>query len=304
MALKGKSNEEKIWNFLKEKGLNDFGAAALMGNLYAESGLKPCNLQNTYEKKLGFSDTQYTAAVDSGKYTGFIRDCAGYGIAQWTHWSRKEALLEYAKSCGASIGDLEAQLGYLYNELSRSFASVLKVLKTASSVREASDVVLLKFERPADQSEAAKQRRASYGQKYYDMFAAKSAPTLTMTTTIPNDRVYTVKRGDTLSKIAAKYNLTYKELAAYNGITNHNLITVGQAIRIPAWEPKIGDIVRFNGNVHYSNSSALIGKKCVGGKARIVGIRIGKKHPYQLVRIPSAGATVYGWVDAGTFTKA
>ena len=304
MALKGKNNEEKIWNFLKSKGLNDFGAAALMGNLYAESGLNPRNLQNTYECKLGLSDDEYTAAVDSGEYKNFVRDCAGYGLAQWTHWSRKEALLNHAKTCGASIGDLEAQLGYLYKELSRSFATVLKILKTALSVREASDVVLLKFERPADQSETAKQRRASYGQKYYDMFATKSAPTLTMTTTIPNDRVYTVKRGDTLAKIAAKYKLTVKELAESNGIKNPNLIRVGQAIRIPTWEPKIGDIVCFNGNVHYSNSSALIGKKCVGGKARIVGIRIGKKHPYQLVRIPSAGATVYGWVDAGTFTKA
>lgn len=303
MALKGKSNEEKIWNFLKEKGLNDFGAAALMGNLYAESGLSPRNLQNTYERKLGLNDDEYTAAVDSGRYKNFIRDCAGYGIAQWTHWSRKEALLNHAKTCGASIGDLEAQLGYLYKELSRSFASVLKTLKTASSVREASDVVLLKFERPADQSETAKQRRALYGQTYYDMFAAKKMQDLTESTTVGNN-IYTVKRGDTLAKIAAKYKLTVKELAESNGIKNPNLIRVGQAIRIPTWEPKIGDIVCFNGNVHYSNSSALIGKKCVGGKARIVGILIGKKHPYQLVRIPSAGATVYGWVDAGTFTKA
>ena len=33
------TNEEKIWRFLKDCGLNDYGAAGLMGNLYAESGL-------------------------------------------------------------------------------------------------------------------------------------------------------------------------------------------------------------------------------------------------------------------------
>lgn len=33
-----------IWDFLKNQGLNDFGIAGLMGNLYAESGLKPINL--------------------------------------------------------------------------------------------------------------------------------------------------------------------------------------------------------------------------------------------------------------------
>jgi hypothetical protein len=53
-----------------------------MGNLYAESGLRSNNLQNTYEKKLGMTDEQYTAAVDNGSYTNFVRDAAGYGLAQ------------------------------------------------------------------------------------------------------------------------------------------------------------------------------------------------------------------------------
>ena len=64
--LIGKTNEEKIWNYLRVEGLSACGAAGLMGNLYAESGLIATNLQNTYEKKLGYSDTAYTAAVDSG----------------------------------------------------------------------------------------------------------------------------------------------------------------------------------------------------------------------------------------------
>ncbi len=39
-------SEVFIWNFLKKKGLSDWGTAGLMGNLYAESGLKPTNLRN------------------------------------------------------------------------------------------------------------------------------------------------------------------------------------------------------------------------------------------------------------------
>ena len=89
MGLTGKTNEERIWNFLKGKGLSDHGVAGLMGNLYAESALNPHNLQNTYEKKLGYTDDAYTAAVDSGDYANFVRDSAGYGLAQWTYWSRK-----------------------------------------------------------------------------------------------------------------------------------------------------------------------------------------------------------------------
>ena len=175
MALTGKTNEEKIWNFLASKGLNAFGVAGLMGNLYAESALNPQNLQNTYEKKLGLSDAEYTAAVDSGSYTGFVRDSAGYGLAQWTYWSRKEALLAYAKAAKASIGDLETQLGFLFKELSEGYTSVLAVLKTATSVRQASDVVLTKYERPANQGESVQIKRASYGQSYYDKYAKATA---------------------------------------------------------------------------------------------------------------------------------
>ena len=176
MALTGKTNEEKIWNFLTSKGLNAFGVAGLMGNLYAESALNPQNLQNTYEKKLGLSDAEYTAAVDSGSYTGFVRDSAGYGLAQWTYWSRKEALLAYAKAAKASIGDLETQLGFLFKELSEGYTSVLAVLKRATSVRQASDVVLTKYERPADQSEAVQTKREGYGQTYYDKYAKAATP--------------------------------------------------------------------------------------------------------------------------------
>lgn len=169
--LAGKNNEEKIWNYLKGAGLNDFGTAGLMGNLYAESGLIPNNVENLYEKRLGVTDASYTAAVDSGKYQFFSTDKAGYGLAQWTYCSRKAELLDYAQCCRKSIGDLEMQLDFLMKELREDYKAVLAVLKTAGSVRAASDTVLLKFERPADQSETAKKRRASFGQKYYDRYA-------------------------------------------------------------------------------------------------------------------------------------
>lgn len=57
--------------------------------------------------------------------------------------------------------------------------------------------------------------------------------TVQQPTTSPTATVYTVKRGDTLSAIARKYGTTYKVLAAYNGISNPNVIYVGQKIKIP-----------------------------------------------------------------------
>jgi len=161
-----------IWDFLLLKLGNAYGVAGVMGNLRAESALRPTNLQNTYEKSLGMTDAQYTAVVDSGAYSNFIRDSAGYGLAQWTYWSRKQALLEYARAQGKSIGDLGMQLGFLWKEMSENYAALVATLKAADSVKAASDAVLTKYERPADQGESARVKRAAYGQEYYDKFAA------------------------------------------------------------------------------------------------------------------------------------
>lgn len=170
MSLKGNTNEEKIWNYLLGKGLTKAGTAGLMGNLYAESGLRPNNLQNSYEKSLGYTDESYTAAVDNGTYGNFVKDSAGYGLAQWTYWSRKQNMLNFHKAAKKSIGDLETQLDFLMKELS-GYKSLLNLLKSTSSLQAASDAVLTQFERPADMSAAAKARRAGYGQTYYDKYA-------------------------------------------------------------------------------------------------------------------------------------
>ena len=71
-------NELTIHDYLQKKGLNEYGIAGLMGNLFAESGLNPRNLQNSYENVLGMNDNAYVAAVDNGTYTNFVQDKAGF----------------------------------------------------------------------------------------------------------------------------------------------------------------------------------------------------------------------------------
>ena len=165
------TEERTIWDKLISAGMTKAGTAGLMGNLYAESALNPKNLQQTYEKSLGYSDESYTAAVDSGKYTNFVHDSAGYGLAQWTFWSRKQALLNYANDNGVSIGDLNMQIAFLIKELKTGYSAVWKILCTASDVKTASDAVMCQYECPADVSASARTKRAGFGRKYYDMFA-------------------------------------------------------------------------------------------------------------------------------------
>ena len=70
MALRGKDIAEKVWNFLTDAGINEYGTAGLMGNIQAESGMNPKNLENLCEKRLKeagkpyCTDETYTAAVD------------------------------------------------------------------------------------------------------------------------------------------------------------------------------------------------------------------------------------------------
>lgn len=173
---KADDSEKIIWDYLLKKIGNAYGVAGLMGNMYAESGLRANNLQNSYEKKLNITDVEYTRLVDNNAYPDFVKDKAGYGLAQWTFWSRKEALLKFARDKGKSIGDLQMQMEFLWKELNTGYQAVLIVLQNAENVREASDAVLLWYERPADQSDSVQKKRAGYGQSYYEKYAGDNVP--------------------------------------------------------------------------------------------------------------------------------
>ena len=162
---------QNIEDFLIPSIQNPYGVAGLMGNLYAESGLRPDNLQDTYEAALGYTDAAYTQAVDAGSYPDFASDRAGYGLAQWTTPERKAALLTLAKTRGTSVADVKLQAEFLCQELQERFPAVLTALQNASSVSEASNAVLFHFEAPADQSEAVQAQRAAFGNAYYSRYA-------------------------------------------------------------------------------------------------------------------------------------
>ena len=164
-------NEEIIWDFFKSKGLNDYACAGIVGNAYAESGCSPTNLENMYEQRFGMSDNEYMNAVDNGTYTNFVHDCAGWGIFQFTYFTLKQGLLDYARQTNRSIGNINMQLEYSWLLFEKNYGGMLKKLRSATSVLQASNAVLLDFECPADQSLAVQQKRANLGQKYYNKYA-------------------------------------------------------------------------------------------------------------------------------------
>ena len=206
-----------IWDYLSKKGLNDYAVAGLMGNLYCESALRPNNLQNSFETKEGWTDKSYTTAVNNGTYKNFVHDKAGYGLAQWTFWSRKQALLYFAQKKGVSIDDQRMQLDFLWEELG-AYEHVMKVLSKANSIKEASNVVLREYEKPAvvvnnDKAGITKalNARTSAGKEFYDKFSTNS------TASEKKSSGYFVQYGAFSSKNNAKkrlYNVESRGLEA------------------------------------------------------------------------------------------
>ena len=155
-------NEKVIWDFLLRYVENAYGTAAIMGNLMAESSLNPKCVTGT-------KDPDYVEKADAGTID-FIHDGHAFGLAQWCFWSRKEKLFNYAKERGQSIGELNMQLDFLWSELQNNYPQTLSMMKSATSIREASDAFMTRYEKPGDQSETMKKRRSDYGQKFFQQF--------------------------------------------------------------------------------------------------------------------------------------
>lgn len=179
MAIIRNTYTDALFNGLMAAGCTIYGACGAMGNIYAESGANPRNLENLCEKRLNYkyTDDTYTTAVDSGEISRdlFLHPLGdsrqyGYGFCQWTSAGRKAGLYDLVKSKGVSIGDPDTQVEFMLKELQQSYKSVLQVLKTAISVQEASDIFLVKFEVPANTGSEVKKTRASYGEQYLKIY--------------------------------------------------------------------------------------------------------------------------------------
>lgn len=146
-------------------GITTEGACAILGNIQAESGFLPNNLENSYNIKLNMSDAEYTNAVDNGSYTLFASDGCGYGLAQWTFGKRKEKLLKYVQSLGKSIGDLNGQIDFLIKEFQEDFPSIWNQLKTSKDLYNLTWILLNKWENPQIKNITA---RYQYAQNWFN----------------------------------------------------------------------------------------------------------------------------------------
>ena len=166
------SNADTVWKFFKDKKFTDECVAGVMGNLQHESLMKSVIYEFSKKEQLkGISAEEYVKRVNSGKISkdSFINDGVGFGLAQWTYYSRKAALY---KMCKGKIGDFSCQLKYLWSELSNDYSSLVKYLKKTKSVSDCTREFMKKFEGP---EAPYYDSRKSYAKNFYKTYTGKSA---------------------------------------------------------------------------------------------------------------------------------
>ena len=145
------SNVQLIYKQLRDAGVSEAGALGLMGNWMAESGLEPGRLQGDFTQGRTYSRA-YTDDVASGRIgrSQFGRDQKGYGLAQWTYYTRKEDLYDFWNGSGKALDDVSMQVSFALQELSENgeYAGLWSVLKTTEDIWTATDKVCRLYERP------------------------------------------------------------------------------------------------------------------------------------------------------------
>lgn len=155
-----------ILTALVRGGMTPIAACAMGGNMMCESNMT-ANIAQRGMTKL--TDAEYTAAADSGAID-FALDAVGYGLCQWTYFTRKQRLLEYAKSMGASVGDEETQVNFCLKELKTEYRVLWEYLTTAQDLYGAAARICKEYERPAVNNIAD---RANAGNALYMQYGSQ-----------------------------------------------------------------------------------------------------------------------------------
>lgn len=155
-----------ILTALVRGGMTPIAACAMGGNMMCESNMQADIAQRGMTK---LADAEYTAAADIGAID-FALDAVGYGLCQWTYFSRKQRLLEYARSVGASVGDEETQVNFCLKELKTEYRELWEYLTTAQDLYGAAARICKEYERPAVNNIAD---RANAGNALYMQYGSR-----------------------------------------------------------------------------------------------------------------------------------
>lgn len=182
--LSAHSNTAKIvWDYFKQKGLNDVACSAILANIERESHF------------------------DTGAVEG---NGEGHGLVQWSY-GRKTALLNYAKQQNKSWTDIYLQLDFMWLELTSTEKSTLKMLQTATNVENATVMFEKLYERAGV---VAKEDRIHYGNYWFNQFKNTDITTNTKSVSSNSTNTATEAKKNNDSENFHKYfNAGYLEIS-------------------------------------------------------------------------------------------
>ena len=142
---------QTIYNRLRAAGLTEAGALGFLGNWDCESNCEPFRVQGDFNPYRTISN-QYTEDVEDGRIpmNQFAHDAKGYGLAQWTYFSRKEGLYDYWKRSGKALDDCEMQVDFALHELaSGEYLPVDHAVRNLNDLYACVKIICTQYERPA-----------------------------------------------------------------------------------------------------------------------------------------------------------
>ena len=154
-------------------GMTAAGAAGVLKNVDAEGVWDSGNLEDSFNQKHGISDAQYVREVDAGQ-RNFI-DGMGFGLVQWTFWSRKRDLLAFARARGVSIADFKMQVAFLIYEMRKDFRTVWDLCCSSNDPAKCCHDICLYYENPSDAENESDRRAADVGRWYTFVQSALSS---------------------------------------------------------------------------------------------------------------------------------
>ncbi|MBQ6840428.1 MAG: peptidoglycan-binding protein [Oscillospiraceae bacterium] len=145
-------SREKIYSVLRGAGLTRAGALGLMGNWDCESNLEAGRVQGDFSPYRTGSKL-YVSQITSGVISKeqFMKDAKGFGLAQWTYFTRKGKLYNYWRNSGVALDDAEMQTRFALYELSTGgeYSGLYSFLRSSEDLRACVEKVCTIYERPA-----------------------------------------------------------------------------------------------------------------------------------------------------------
>lgn len=225
-SVRGDTVKAKIWNYFKDKGIPDNGIAGAMGNIQSESDFTLDAIESCYKPDI---QKAYADDVSSGKISrsGFLGNATyngstygpGYGLVQWTDDERKGGMYDGTVGKGMRIDSAQGQLDVLWSELNNYYKPSLNAMKTGS-VREATEKFMTDYERPANQSQSAKDGRVANAEAILKEMTGKGSGLRSIGIgTKANSAISSINTANSVNKAKDKARLS-KLLKSNSGLTS------------------------------------------------------------------------------------